>query len=259
VYQILFVPHQLFCYGERIAEVTGPDEMKRRNDGDATLPETLRKSETVERRTVARLQMATDDLRRRKIDEILVVDPVGMCAIVLVNQRSVSFIRFFVPVDKQQETQQPVFMPPGRQKSDGFIDACTGKIPAQLPEQGHADSAKHIPFSILSGSGFKESTENFRPLRIGKLFEPAAYFSCHHIGYLFMLFTRKQIPRSPLSNPEFPPLFNLPRLLNTNFLPTAHGSQSTAHNPQSSSIFPGYRLPNTDFLPTAHCPQSYCP
>lgn len=171
-----------------------------------------------------------------------------MSAIVHVNQCSVSFIRFFVQLDKQQKSKKPVFMPPGCQKSDGFIDACTGNIPAQLPKLGHTDSTKHIPLSILSGSGFKESTENFRPLRIGKSFKPSAYLCCHHIGDLYMLFTRKQIPRSPLSNPEFPPLFNLPRLLNTNFLPTAH-------SPQSSSIFPNYRLLNTNFLPTAHCPQ----
>jgi hypothetical protein len=73
VNEVMLVVEQELGESERVGERALPDERQRGQDRDTALPEIVGAREAVQRSPIALCEIAADDCRRRRVDEIPVL------------------------------------------------------------------------------------------------------------------------------------------------------------------------------------------
>ena len=119
VNQIVLVMEKDVGDSERVAQLTSPDEILRRDNGNATLPQVRRPGQSPKRRATPILQIAANDRGSGRVHQIPVVDELRVIEIEAINPPALGVVGVLEGVHQQEQREQALFVNSGsQQRSD---------------------------------------------------------------------------------------------------------------------------------------------
>ena len=121
-----------------------------------------------------------DDLRRRGVDEIPVVDEGGVLQVEVVDPPPPGGIGGSERVDEDQQRQQPLFVEPRLQEPLDLLERHAAALAADAAGRRDLDAEEAVTLAVLARTGLEEPLQDVGGARNRMLAQPAAGVACGH-------------------------------------------------------------------------------
>ena len=175
--QIVIVGQQQVGDPERLVDLVLADEEVRCDDRDAPFPQRRGAREAAERRPGTGEQPRADDLCRRTVDEIPVVDEPGVRQIQPIELPPGRVGATFECLDHQHQGEQTLFVHRRREQLEDHGNAGIAALAAHRSQVRHRDADEDVTLRILAGAGLEEPLKVRAPGRRWR--GAAAGCGCH--------------------------------------------------------------------------------
>ena len=154
--EVVLVPAQQPGNGERVFEISLADVVIRRDHRDAPLPHRFRSRQPSQHAAIARFEVRADDLRRRTIDQVPVVDRLRVAEIQLMDRLTRGRVGTRVLPDHDEKRQQPFFVPWRLQQLDDILQRHVAVFARDRAKLRNGGAEKAIARAIFAGTGLEK-------------------------------------------------------------------------------------------------------
>ncbi len=178
--QVLFIPEERLRDRQGIFVLTIPEERERGKDRYPAFPEVVRPCEGIQRLPAPPLEMAPDDVRGGKVDQVPIIDSAGAPEVKGIDRGPTMLVRALVLADKDQKGEEPFLMERGSQQFPDLSERRVLEFPDGHPDIRHHDPQEPVAFPVLAGTGLEEPPEDPGFSRVRMHSKSALENACGH-------------------------------------------------------------------------------
>ena len=187
VYEVVGITKKEVGELEGVAEVVAADEGKGGDDGNAAVPKRGRAGELIERRTIAGDKVGPEDVRRRGVHEVPIIDAAAILKVEAGDAVANAGVAVLEMVDEDEQAEGAGFVVGRLQEAFATGEVEMAILASELAKGRRRDAEKAVAVGVLAFAGLEKPGEKAGFFSIGQSLqrgESAFKVVCHPAGCL---------------------------------------------------------------------------